>query len=484
VWLHDIEDCVADEFTARNLGAKALAIAEPGDILVPVTTGWNWPAHAGIIFTMMQDMIRAGTIRVINVCNMKEKAPGYVGQRANVLFFEILGLPYECLTIIDQSEAGWAEFSNQIGQVLSGTYKLEAPYDLVRVDDSHRKTAKEALAWLRKNVGFVKLVNVASMTMVQGWPNVEQFLKIGAVPVFVGSHEFEEEMDAVPQSEVDEAYAWLKGTGVKIEYRPHGLSRKEIDLALRMLIVKVNWINKGCMGIGTQGQMEQIRKVATDISESIIMGSWCYGKKEQVPNIDVTETDCDALFTSLVMQAIMFVKTGKMLPVGFHDIRHYCIEEDTLVLLNSGALAPDFLVDSMDDWSDVHLVSQNRDVYFLKGGAAVCGNMRPVTDATLARFHGKGGSYKLLCSRMNILPLDWDKRRKVYGKLDAWPMGLAKIPAPMEGQIVTTLKDMTPTLAATLKWVPNHGQHSNMLIVPELVAVADELGLEHQCFAS
>jgi len=483
-WLHGINDCVDNEFKAKNLAIKALAVARSGDVLVPVTTGWNWPAHAGVIFTMMQDLIRSEAVGLINVCNMKPKAPGYVGTAANVLALEIMHLPYERLTIIDQSDVGWAEFTKQIGDVLAGRYRLQAPSDPVNVTERHRLLARKALKWLRLNCGFIKLINANSMTMFQGWPNVELFLKIGAVPIFVGSHEFEELMYKVPQARVDRSYRWLKGTGIQIEYERGGLSRREIDLALRMMLVKVDWINKGCGGIGTQGQMEQIRTVATDLSESLVMSSRCYGKLIQVPNIDVTEADCEALFTSLIMRAIMFIKYGRMMPVGFHDIRHYCSEEDTMVLLNSGAQPIDYLVDDMSDWSDVRLVSQNRKVYFLNGGAAVYGNMRPSKNNTLARFHGSGSGYKLLTAAMDIEPTSWENRAQYYGELDHWPFGKAKIRPPKLDEIVSTVSGMTPTLAATLKWVPNHGQHVGVNIIPELTAVAEELGIDHQCFSA
>jgi len=108
------------------------------------------------------------------------------------------------------------------------------------------------------------------------------------------------------------------------------------------------------------------------------------------------------------------------------------------------------------------------------------GNMRPCQDATLARCHGYGASYKMVASRMNILPLSWEHRQKVYGKLDRWPMGIVQIPGKLKP---TADGSMTPTLAATLLWTPNHGQHTNEYIVPELIAAANLLELPHNIMA-
>jgi len=339
---------------------------------------------------MAQDAIRDGKLQVINICNMKEKAPGYVGQRANELALEILQLSDDCLTIIDQSEIGWAEFAIDLKAVLEGNYSTTIPSGPVEVTAEHERIAKEALVFLKKSGGLVRLVNVASMHMYQGWPNLYEFMKLGLTPVFVGSNQFQEEMARILQRDINKAYDWLKEFGLKFEYKSGGLTRKEIDLALRMYLVKLGWWNDGVLGMGTQGQMEQIRVVATDLSETLMMSSYSPGKN--VPVIDVTEADCEALVSSLLAQAIIFVKTGQMFPVGFHDIRHYNVAEDTLVLLNSGALALDFMTDTVGDYSDITAVSQNRQVYFLNGGACVYGNMRPSKEqfafqASRKRFH-------------------------------------------------------------------------------------------------
>jgi len=309
---------------------------------------------------------------------------------------------------------------------------------------------------------------VASMTMYQGWPNMHVFMKLGLSPIFVGSNEFQKQMAAVPQKQVDAAYRWLKEHGLKFEFEKGGLCRKEIDLALRMYLVKLEWFKLGAVGMGTQGQMEQIGIVATDLSESLMMSTVSPSKNQ--PVIDVTEADCEALVSSMLAQAILFVKYGKWLPVGFHDIRHYCTQEDTLVLLNSGALALDFLTDKLGDYSDIRAVSQNRKVYFLAGGACIYGNMRPAKNASLFRLHGRGSTYTMQATAMDILPLSWDKRSAFYRELDKWPMGIVQTPGG-------TTRDVT------LNWIPNHGQHTTENILPELAAACQILGYGFHCFA-
>ena len=471
VWLHSKDEAVCSDTMAVKVGQKLLeemSSGDTGDRLIPITTGWCWPAHAGIVFTMAQDAIRRGNLQVIHICNMKEKAPGYVGQRANVLAMEILQLSDDCLTIIDQSEAGWAEFATDLKAVLAGNYSTTIPSGPVEVTAEHGRIAREALAFLKKSGGLVRLVNVASMHMYQGWPNLFEFMKLGLTPIFVGSNQFQEEMAKVSQRDINAAYDWLKQQRLNFEYKSGGLTRKEIDLALRMYLVKLGWWKNGVFAMGTQGQMEQVSIVATDLADSLMMSTLSPGKKE--PVIDVTEADCEALVSSVLAQAILYVKTGKKLPVGFHDIRHYMESEDTLVLLNSGALALDYMTDTPGDYSDIWAVSQNRRVYFLSGGACVYGNMRPSADNTLFRLHASGPTYTMKAAKMDILPLDWEKRKAVYGELDRWPMGIAKMP---DGA----------TKATTLNWTPNHGQHVAEDILPELAAACQILGYGFHCFA-
>jgi hypothetical protein len=170
------------------------------------------------------------------------------------------------------------------------------------------------------------------------------------------------------------------------------------------------------------------------------------------------------------MQWIIWEKFGVQAPIGFHDVRHYNKAQDTLVLLNSGALALDFMTDDPNDLSDVYAVSQNREVYFLKGGACVKGNMRPFDGATMFRAHGKGKGYRMQATTINVLPLDWELRELEYGKLDPWPMGLVQVPG---GQ----------TRSVTENWVPNHAQHCEYDIIAEMKAACEELGVEFHCYA-
>ncbi len=469
VWLHDQGKTVCSHFMAAKIARKLVAKAQDGDKLVVLTTGWNWPAHAGIVFTANQEMIRSGKLQAINICNMKEKAPGYVGQRANVLAFEIMQLPYDCLTVIDQSDEGWMAFGSDLKNVLNHSYEPSVPNDEVEITGKHEGTAKDAIRLLRESASIVPLVNVASMTMYQGWPNLYEFMKLGLTPIFVGSNEFQKLMAEISIRRVLETYEWLKNSNLQFCYESGGLCEEEIFLALRMYLVKLDWYMQGAMGMGTQGQMEQISIVATDLSESLMMSTMSPGKNQ--PVIDVTEADCEALISSMLGQAILYIKFGKRMPVGFHDIRHYCIQEDTLVLLNSGALALDYLTDSPGDYSDIRVVSQNRKVYFLQGGGCIEGNMQPAKNTTLFRLHGAGSTYKMKTASMNILPLSWKKRQEVYGELDHWPMGIVQIP---DGRTKDT----------TLSWLPNHGQHTQENILPELAAACKLLEYDFSCFAT
>jgi len=209
--------------------------------------------------------------------------------------------------------------------------------------------------------------------------------------------------------------------------------------------------------------------VATDLSESLMMTSLSPGKI--MPVIDVTEADCEALWTSLLMQVIIYIKTGRWVAIGFHDMRHYDLIRDLLILLNSGALAFDFLCDEIGDYSDIFIVSQDREVYFLNGGGCVYGNMRPAQRANLFRAHGQGMGYRMLASALNILRLTWEERNDHYSNLDDWPMGISQVP---DGQ----------TKITTLNWIPNHAQHCSEYIIPEMKAACEILEVPFRCFVA
>ncbi|MDD5527974.1 MAG: hypothetical protein PHO56_03315 [Patescibacteria group bacterium] len=472
VWLHDQKVAIDSWAMSRQVGLELLAQSKPNDCLVCVLTGWAWPEHSGVIFAMIQERVQKGELQIILICNMKEKAPGYVGARAAVLKLEIMKMPYTCLAVIDPSDSGWNKLSRQLGQTFLGQYKQLEPRGEVEVKDEHRRTASDAIKLLRESGSPVPLLSVNSMTMAQGWPHYYLFSKLGLTPIYIGSNEFFRGINGIAAKRVNAAYRKLKERGLKFEYRLNGLSRHEIDLALRMYLYKLDLFKSGAAGMGTQGQMEHIGIVATDLADSLMMST--ISPEKNRPVIDVTEADCEALFTSMLMQAILYVKIGMWKPVGFHDIRHYNAENDTLVLLNSGALSLDFMTDKPGDYSDISVVSQNREVYFLNGGGAILGNMQPVNNTTLARFHGTGSTYQLTVAGMDILPLSWEERNRHYGLLDRWPMGIVKI----HGENVGAGDDqMTATEAATLAWTPNHGQHTNEYIVPEMLAAAELLGL-------
>jgi len=470
VWLHSTHVAVHSWAMAKEVGRKLLDQAQSGDALVVLMTGWAWPEHSGILFTMNQDKIRSGELPLIQICNLKEKAPGYVGQRASVLNLEIQELPYSCLTIIDPSEAGWANFAVELKAVLHGTYKVDVPRVEIEVTGQHERTAREAIRFLKEAGSVIPFINVASLHMAQGWPNLYEFKKMGLTPIFIGSNEFWKLMSDVPLRRVLGAYEWLQGHGLQFIYEEDGLCEEEIFQALRMYLAKLKLFEDGAAGMGTQGMMDTTSVlVATDLSESLMMSTDSPFKER--PVIDVTEADCEALGTSMLAQAILYVKFGKWLPVGFHDIRHYNPAEDTLVLLNSGALALDFMTDTPADYRDIRAVSQNRQVYYLNGGACIEGNMRARENACLFRLHGKGSTYTMVAAQINILPLTWEKRREVYGELDHWPMGIVQMP---KGK----------TRATTLSWIPNHGHHTNENILPELKAACHLLGYGFHCFAA
>ena len=468
VWLHDQSIAVSSHYMAARIGKKLLQQMQKGDLLIDLTTGWNFPEHFGIPVTMAQEAIRQGDLKLLLVCNMEEKAPGYVAARANALICEIMELSYVCLTVLEQTDACWQEFSQNLGAVLEGTYKPEIPETPIEVTDEDRRIAREAIKMTRESGGIAVLINASSMTMAQGWPNYRLFKELGLTPVFVGSNEFQADMEKVSQADLQWAFGWLRDYGLQFAFEQWGLCEAEIFQALRMYFAKLTYWQQGAVAIGTQGQMDTTRfKVATDLSESLMMSTLSPGKAE--PVVDVTEVDCEALFTSVLMRNLIRTKYEKTLPIGFHDVRHYNVQRDTLVLLNSGALAFDFMTDKEGDYSDIWAVSQNRDVYFLNGGACIKGNMRPINGANMFRAHGKGPGYRMLGTYLNILPLGWRLREQDYGKLDPWPMGIAQVPGGK-------------TKAVTLNWVPNHSHHCQADIMGPMKAACEMLGVEFYCF--
>ena len=58
VWLHDKDGAITSVYEAKKAGLKLMSEMQQGDLIVPITTGWNWPAHAGIVFTMAQEAIQ------------------------------------------------------------------------------------------------------------------------------------------------------------------------------------------------------------------------------------------------------------------------------------------------------------------------------------------------------------------------------------------------------------------------------------------
>ena len=467
-WLHDTDVAVNSEYMAASVGKRLLDQMSAGDLLIDLTTGWNFPEHFGVVVTMAQEAIRTKDLQLLLVCNMAEKAPGYVAARANVLICEILDLNYTCLTVLDQSDVGWSEFGTDLQAVLDGTYKPEIPESDIEVTDEDRRIATAAIKEIRQSGGVIPLINASSMTMAQGWPNYYLFKKLGLTPILVGSNQFGADMKTIQDCDVQWAYAWLREHGLNFAFETDGLCQQEIFDAIRMYLVKLGYFKQGAIAMGTQGQMDTTKfEVATDLSESLMMSSLSPGKDR--PVVDVTEADCEALWTSVLMQYILKIKHGNLKPIGFHDVRHYNREQDTLVLLNSGALALDFMTDTPGDYSDIWAVSQNREVYFLNGGACIKGNMRPRTDANMFRAHGKGRGYRMLASRLDFLPLSWELRAREYGKLDPWPMGIAQV---ANGK----------TRAVTLNWIPNHSQHCEEDILPEMKAACEILDVDFYCF--
>jgi hypothetical protein len=304
--------------------------------------------------------------------------------------------------------------------------------------------------------------------MAQGWPHYPLFKKLGLTPIFIGSNQFRADMNAVQNCDLQWAFSWLRDHGLQFVFEEGGLCEKEVFDALRMYFAKLGYFRQGAIGMGTQGQMDTTKfEVATDLSESMMMSSASPGKERSV--VDVTEADCEALWTSLLMQYILKEMYGHFRPIGFHDVRHYNMRQDTLVLLNSGALAFDFMADRPGDFTDIRAVSQNRSVYFLNGGACIMGNMRPFQRASMFRAHGRGMGYRMLATRLSFLPLSWELRAKEYGELDPWPMGIAQVPGDK-------------TKAVTLNWVPNHSHHCNADILAPMKAACEILGVPFYCF--
>jgi L-fucose isomerase-like protein len=401
---------------------------------------------------------------------MREKAPGYVAARANALIAEILEVDYDCLTIVDQSEVGWEKFRGYLDSVLSRDHDPVVPEAVIEIPESARGIAVQAITNIRHSGGIVPIINPSSMTMAQGWPNYYLWKYLGLTPIAIGSNEFRRDMDAVDENTLRGGYFWLQDHGLNFAFEDGGLCESEIFEALRMYYAKLSYYTRGAIAMGTQGQMDMTMVwPATDLSESLMMSTFSPGK--DVPVVDVTESDCEALWTSILMQEIIRVKYGEEAPIGFHDVRHYNAEQDTLVLLNSGALALDFMTDSPGDYSDIWAVSQNRSVYFHHGGACIKGIMRADHDALMFRAHGKGNSYHMQGVRMNVLPLSWEERAQHYGELDPWPMG-----------IVQTAGGTTREV--TLNWIPNHSQHcaGEYQIMAEMFAACDELGVSRHCY--
>lgn len=469
-WLHPTDETIDSVYKARRIGLALLEKHKKGDLLVDLTTGWNFPEHWGIIPTMLQEAIRKEDLRVVFICNMAEKAPGYVAQRANVLIMEIMSLPYLALTVLDQSEAGWAQCEKDLIDRLEGNIP-KVPDTIVAASAESDQIAKEAIHLIRKSGGISPIISqCASMTMTQGWPNLPLAKQLGLSPIPVGSNEFRADMAKVDAGDIEDWYDELAERGLNFEYEEGGLTKGEVKRGLRMYGAMLGYARDGAIGVLSQGQMEWTgADIADDLPLSLLMTSNCLGHTE--PILAITEADWEAYYTSVLMKYLIYVKYGYVAPIGFHDIRHYNSTEDTLVLLNSGALSLDFLTDTPGDWSDIWAVSQNRQVYFLHGGACIKGNMRPVQGANLFRVHGRGNGYRMQATKIDILPLSWEERQKNYGQLDDWPMGICQTPRG-------TTKDIT------LAWIPNHGQHCNEDIIPEMQSACKWLGIEFHCYAS
>lgn len=472
-WLHNPESPIDSAYRAVDVGRslmEAMGNGGYGSILINLTTGWNFPEHFGVVATMAQYDIRSGRLRLFFLCNMEEKAPGYVAARANALICERMELPYQ--SVVFQASRNCFSFAlkSELKARLDGTFNDEVPKADVEITDEHWRIAREAIEAIRMSGGVVPLINASSMTMAQGWPDYYMFKRLGLTPVFVGSNEFQRDMAEVPEKEVEAAYDWLVGTGISIEYEHRGLMPPEILRALRMYLVKLGYFRMGAMAMGTQGQMDTtMADVATDLSETLMMTSLSYGKSE--PVVDVTEADCEGLWTSVLMQYLIHIKYGTWDPIGFHDVRHYYREHDLLVLLNSGALSLDFMTSRPGDYSGIRLVSQNRDVYFLNGGACVYGNMTSADNACMFRAHGKGQGYSMLATRMDVRPLSWNERRELFGKLDRWPMGIVRVPGKKTWPVAS-------------HWIPNHSHHCNADIMHEMAAACKLLGVPFHCFAA
>jgi hypothetical protein len=463
--------------------------AKPGDLLVPVCTGWGLPGISEHMFNRVRKPLASGDLKVHFQCNLLPQFPGFVLASALTQILAERGIPFTKTIILDWNDKKPVEELTMLRErgTIERNYGDAGPGE-VSVTAVHKKAAEEIDRRLAGRI--YGGIGVSSMLMPQGYINRQLLAELGMSAYDIGACEFLETADAVPMWRAKIAFQFCKDAGLEID--PDVAEEKLLRQMQYLVAMETLRVKYGLGFMGYQGQFDLTRRQVADDFATAAMNSRCRPFSDGLAWVMSTEKDFFAAVTMIILQvAVEVVYGSKGESVDFHDLRHlvqHVVEETKkwlIVLLNSGALNFRALTGRDDTQKGVRAKSQNPG-YFPEGGAATAGEMvsldgitYPVKDLssdakvyTWARAISLGRQgFCLQAGRGDIIPITRKDRYEQYGDLDPqWPFGL--------------LDPRCSAMRIAYEFISNHIQGIPYDLLPVLKALAELKGWEFRCMGA
>jgi len=344
-----------------------------------------------------------------------------------------------------------------------GFYRPPYPKAIeVKVDATRREKARSIKKMLRGSI--YGAVGPRSMQM---WNKISEadFLRyFGIAREGFDGLRLAKMAEKVPDKRAERALNFLIGKGMDLRFgsnpKKH-LTREMVIFQMKVYFALLELREQfGLDFIGVQDQLDWVEHYpATDLALGILNNKL---RPESGGTTVVVATEADDA-AALTMQLLKLVSGGE--PVGFNDLRYWDPAQGLYWHVNSGALAPFFAYGSHSSlagsWSE-----RQTPMYFKQGGGTCSVVVRVPGVVTWARFSYRNHKIYLAAGRgMTDVPTDeqWKERSKKCNP--EWPHWYLK-------------------LCARVEWKVNSNHPITVLgdYLPDLKAVAEEIGLPFECY--
>lgn len=345
----------------------------------------------------------------------------------------------------------------------SGEYSPQYPPPLeVEVNESHRQKAGEVASAIKGTI--YGAVGPRSMQM---WNKISEadFLRyFGCAREGFDGLRLLKMAEEVPDERAERALNFLieKGMTLKFGSDPsQHLTREMVLFQMKvyfaLLELKARY---GLDFMGVQDQLDWIEHYpATDLALGLLNNRLRpEGDGETV--VTATEADDGAAVT---MQVLKLLSGGE--PVGFNDLRYWDSRQGLYWFVNSGSLAPFFAHGSHESlagsWSE-----RQTYMYFQSGGGTCSVVARVPGTITWARFSYRNHQLYLCAGRgITDVPSEEEWRERSRDCSPDWPQWYLK-------------------LCSKIEWKINSNHPITVLgdYLPELKALAQELGIPFECY--